>query len=53
MDKEAFFYQLESSIANNNKKLFAKTIYDLPADLIVGFTEEEFGSSTHNMGIFL
>ena len=42
MDKEAFLHQLESSIANNDKKLFAKTISDLPADVIVGFTKEEF-----------
>ena len=42
MDKEAFLHQLESSLANSDKKLFAKTIYDLPADVIVGFTKEEF-----------
>ena len=42
MDKEAFLHQLESSVTNNDKKLFAKTIYDLPADVIVGFTKEEF-----------
>ncbi|AKB74101.1 Clp amino terminal domain protein [Methanosarcina lacustris Z-7289] len=42
MDKEAFLHQLESSAANKDNKLFAKTIYDLPADVIVGFTKEEF-----------
>ncbi|MDD3052653.1 MAG: hypothetical protein PHR06_16155 [Candidatus Cloacimonetes bacterium] len=42
MDKEAFLHQLESSTINNDKRLFAKTIYDLPADVIVGFTKEEF-----------
>jgi len=42
MDKEAFLHQLESSVAKNDKKLFAKTIYELPADVIVGFTKEEF-----------
>ena len=42
MDKEAFLRQLESSAANNNKNLFAKSIYILPADVIVGFTKEEF-----------
>ncbi|MHB8100971.1 MAG: hypothetical protein ACYDEF_02055 [Methanosarcina sp.] len=45
MDKEAFLHQLESSIANNDKKLFAKTIFDLPADVIVGFTKEEFSQT--------
>ena len=42
MEKEAFLHQFESSLANNDKRLFAKTIYDLPADVIVGFTKEEF-----------
>ena len=42
MDKEAVLHQLESSTAKNDKKLFAKIISDLPADLIVGFTKEEF-----------
>lgn len=42
MDKEAFLNQLEYSIATNDKRLFAKNIYDLPADVIVGFTREEF-----------
>ncbi|MGI5945241.1 MAG: hypothetical protein ACOX7X_10980 [Methanosarcina flavescens] len=42
MEKEAFLHQFESSLANNDKILFAKTIYDLPADVIVGFTKEEF-----------
>lgn len=42
MDKEALFHQLESSIANNDKKLFIDIIFDLPADVIVGFTKEEF-----------
>ena len=42
MDKEAFLHQLESSAANKDKKLFSKTIFDLPADVIVGFTKEEF-----------
>ncbi len=42
MDKEAFLHQLESSAINKDKRLFAKTIYNLPADVIVGFTKEEF-----------
>ncbi|AKB32427.1 hypothetical protein MSSIH_1737 [Methanosarcina siciliae HI350] len=42
MDTEAFLHQLESAVTNNDKRLFAKTIYDLPADVIVGFTKEEF-----------
>ncbi len=42
MDKEAFLHQLESSIAKNDKKLFIDIIFDLPADVIVGFTKEEF-----------
>jgi tetratricopeptide (TPR) repeat protein len=47
MDKEAFLHQLESSVAKNDKKLFAKTIYELPADVIVGFTKEEFSRINH------
>jgi hypothetical protein len=42
MDKEAFLNQLEYSIATNDKRLFAKNIYDLPVDVIVGFTRKEF-----------
>ncbi|WP_269851274.1 hypothetical protein [Methanosarcina horonobensis] len=42
MDKEAFLNKLESSAANKDKRLFSKTIIDLPADVIVGFTKEEF-----------
>ena len=42
MNKEAFLHQLESSAVNKDKKLFAKSIYELPADVIVGFTKEEF-----------
>ncbi len=42
MDKEAFLHQLEHAVTNNDKKLFIDTVFDLPADVIVGFTEEEF-----------
>jgi hypothetical protein len=42
MDKEAFLNQLEYSIANKDKRLFTKTIYYLPNDVIIGFTQEEF-----------
>jgi hypothetical protein len=42
MDKEAFLHQLESAVTNNDKKSFTKIIYDLPADVVVGFTKEEF-----------
>ncbi|MCQ1537228.1 hypothetical protein FTO70_16405, partial [Methanosarcina sp. KYL-1] len=42
MDKEAFLHQLESAVTNNDKNLFIETIFDLPADVIVGFTKEEF-----------
>jgi hypothetical protein len=42
MDKEAFLRQLEYAVANSDKKLFLDTVFDLPADVIVGFTEEEF-----------
>lgn len=42
MDKEAFLHQLESSIANNDKKLFIDIIFDLPTDVIVSFTQEQF-----------
>jgi hypothetical protein len=42
MDKEAFLLQLEYVITNNDKKAFIETIFDLPVDIIVGITEEEF-----------
>jgi hypothetical protein len=42
MDKEAFLHQLELAVINNNKRLFIDTIFDLPADVIVGLTEDEF-----------
>jgi hypothetical protein len=42
MDKEAFLRQLECSIANKDKRMFIETVFDLPADVIVGFTQEEF-----------
>ncbi len=42
MDKESFLHQFELSLTNRNKRFFAKIIYNLPADVIVGFTKEEF-----------
>jgi len=42
MDKEAFLRQLESAVANNDKKLFIDTIFDLPADVILSFSKDEF-----------
>ena len=42
MEKENFLHQLESAVTNNEKKIFAEIIYDLPADVIISFTNEEF-----------
>lgn len=42
MDKEFFLDQFESSTTKNDKRLFAKTIYELPSDVIIGFNKEEF-----------
>ena len=42
MEKENFLHQLESAVINNEKKIFAKIIYDLPADVIISFTNKEF-----------
>jgi tetratricopeptide (TPR) repeat protein len=42
MDKEAFLHQLESAVTKNDKKVFIETIFDLPPDVVVGITEEEF-----------
>ncbi len=42
MDKETFLHQLEYAVTNNNKKLFVEIIFDLPAEVIINFTKEEF-----------
>lgn len=47
MDKEAFLHQLESSATKKDKKLFAKTFYDLQPDVIIGFTKEEFSRTIY------
>ena len=45
MDKEAFLHQLEYAITNNDKELFIETIFDLPAEVIIGFTKEELSQA--------
>mgnify|MGYP000914512118 CR=1 FL=1 len=42
MDKDAFLHQLGYAVTSNDKKLFIDIVFDLPADVIVGFTEKEF-----------
>ena len=39
---KSFPDQLESAVTNNDKKLFIDTIFDLPADVILSFSKDEF-----------